>query len=61
MDGHRLEYLKVGSAKAWSVMISVYNTVPGTRYMLVGLSFISKFRITFDFDERRVLFCSRNA
>jgi predicted aspartyl protease len=59
MDVHRLEYLKVGSAKAWSVMIAVYNAVPRTRYMLVGLSFVGKFRTTFDFDEERVLFRSR--
>jgi hypothetical protein len=60
MDVHQLDYLRVGSAKAWSVMIAVYNTVPKSRYMLVGLSFISKFRTTFDFDEKRVLFRSRN-
>ena len=61
MDVHQLEYLKVGSARAWSVMVAVYNAVPRTRFMLVGLSFISKFRTTFDFDEKRVLFRSRNS
>ena len=59
MDVHRLEYLKVGSAKAWSVMIGVHNTIPNSRYMLVGLSFMSRFRTTFDFKEGRVLFRSR--
>lgn len=59
MDVHRLEYVRVGSAKAWSVMFAVYNAVPRTRYMLVGLSFIGKFRTTFDFDEERVVFRSR--
>jgi predicted aspartyl protease len=59
MDVHRLHYLRVGSAKAWSVTIAVYNAVPGARYILVGLSFMRQFRTTFDFDERRVLFRAR--
>jgi len=61
MDLHRLEYLRVGSAKAYSVMFAVHNTVPRARYMLVGLSFIRKFTTTVDFDDNRVLFRSRAA
>jgi hypothetical protein len=42
-------------------MFAVYNTIPGTRWMIVGLSFIRKFTTTVDFDEGRVLFRSREA
>ena len=62
MDIHRLEYVKVGSAKVYSVFFGAHNTFPNSRMMLVGLSFMGKFATTtFDFDERRVLFRSRNA
>lgn len=61
MDLHRLEHLKVGSAKAYRVSFGVYNAVPGSRYILVGLSFVKQFRTTLDFDEGRVLFRSREA
>lgn len=59
MDLHRIEYLRVGSAKAYRVVFAVHNTIPGTRWMIVGLSFIRKFTTTVDFDENRVLFRSR--
>jgi predicted aspartyl protease len=59
MDVHRLESLRAGSAKAWNVMFAVYDAIPRARNMLVGLSFISKFRTTFDFDEGSVTFRSR--
>jgi hypothetical protein len=60
MDMHRLEYVKVGSAKAYSVLFGAHDTFPNTRMMLVGLTFINKFTTTtLDFDEKRVLFRSR--
>jgi predicted aspartyl protease len=60
MDIHRLEWVKVGSAKAYSVMFGVQDTFAGagSRKMLVGLSFIRQFRTIFDFKGRRVLFRS---
>ena len=61
MDMHRLEYVKLGTAKAYSVVFGAHDTFPGTRNMLVGLTFIRQFRTTFDFDEKRVLFRSRNS
>jgi len=60
MDIHWLEFLRVGSAEAYRVKFGVYNTVPGTRFIIVGLSFMKQFRTTFDFDESRVVFRSRN-
>lgn len=59
MDMHRLEWVRVGSAKAYSVIFGVHDTFPNSRDMLVGLTFMGKFRsVTFDFDEGRVLFRS---
>lgn len=60
MDMHWLEHLKVGSAKAYRVQFGVYNTVPDARFIIVGLTFMKRFRTTFDFDEGRVLFRARN-
>jgi predicted aspartyl protease len=59
MDIHRLEWVKVGSAKAYDVEIGVANTFAGSLRMLVGLTFIKQFRTTLDFDGRRVIFRSR--
>lgn len=61
MDVHRLEWVRVGSARAFNVKMGVTNTFagPGSRQMLVGLAFISQFRTTFDFDGGRVLFRSK--
>ena len=57
MDMHRLEYVKVGSAKAYGVIFGAHDTFPGSRKMLVGLTFIRQFNtFTFDFDQERVLF-----
>jgi predicted aspartyl protease len=58
MDLHRLHYLRVGSAKAWNVRFGVHTTMQGSRWMIVGLSFMRQFRTTFEFDARRVLFRS---
>jgi predicted aspartyl protease len=60
MDKHRLERVRVGSAMAYDVEIGVQNTFAGSRQMLVGLTFITQFRTTFDFDEGRVLFRARS-
>jgi predicted aspartyl protease len=57
MDMHRLEYMKVGSAKAYNVSSGVYSTFAEPRTTLVGLTFMQKFTtITFDFAEKRVAF-----
>lgn len=59
MDVHRLEWVRVGSAKAYDVKIGVQETFAGSLRMLVGLTFIKQFRTTLDFDRSRVLFRSR--
>lgn len=62
MDIHRLEHVKVGSAKAHGVVFAVGNTFPKSRMMLVGLTFIKHFNTTtFDFDDNRVLFRSKGS
>ena len=61
MDIHRLEWVRVGSAKAFDVRIGVAETVAGSLRMLVGLSFIKQFRTIFDFEGHRVLFRSRTS
>jgi predicted aspartyl protease len=61
IDLHRLEWVRVGSARAFDVKMGVAKTFagPGARQMLVGLTFISRFRTTFDLGDARVLFSSR--
>jgi hypothetical protein len=61
MDMHRLEWVRVGSARAFGVMMGVAESFagPGARKMLVGLTFIRQFRTTFDFTGGRVIFRSR--
>jgi predicted aspartyl protease len=61
IDLHRCEYVRVGTAKAYDVMFGVCNIGAHSRFMLVGLTIITHFRTTFDFDEGLVLFRSRNA
>jgi predicted aspartyl protease len=57
MDMHRLEYMKVGSAKASNVSFGVCSTFAEPRITLVGLTFMQKFKtITFDLAEKRVVF-----
>ncbi len=58
MDVHRLEWVRVGGARAFDVKMGVAKTFagPGARQILVGLTFISQFRTTFDFGEARVVF-----
>lgn len=60
MDLHRLEYLRVGTAQAYSITFGIANTGQ-SRFMLLGLPFIRLFTTTVDFDEGRVLFRSRKA
>jgi predicted aspartyl protease len=61
MDIHRLEWVRVGSARAFDVMMGVAESFagPGSRKMLVGLTFIKQFRTIFDFNGDRVVFRSR--
>jgi hypothetical protein len=61
MDVHRLEWVRVGSARAFDVRMGVANTFAGagSRKILVGLTFIKQFRTIFDFDRGRVVFRSR--
>jgi predicted aspartyl protease len=61
MDIHRLEWVRVGSDKAYDVKMGVQKTFagPGARLMLVGLTFIKQFRTIFDFDGSRVVFRSK--
>jgi len=57
MDIHRLEYMKVGSAKAYRVLFGVYSTFSEPRIALVGHTFMEKFAtITFDLAGKRVVF-----
>jgi len=57
MDIHRLEYMKVGSAKAYRVLFGVYSTFSEPRIALVGHTFMEKFTtITFDLAGKRVVF-----
>jgi predicted aspartyl protease len=57
MDVHRLEYMKVGSAKAYNVPFGVYSTFSEPRITLVGLTFMEKFTtITFDHALLREVF-----
>jgi hypothetical protein len=58
MDGFELDYLQVGSAKAYDVRFGVQSTGQAARFMLVGLTFIRQFTTTFDFENNRVLFDS---
>ena len=62
IDEHRLEVVRVGSARVFGIRMGVARTFegPGARRMLVGLNFIKQFRTTFDFDENRVLFRARD-
>ena len=57
MDMHRLDYMKVGSAKAYGVSFGVYSTFSEPRITLVGLTFIQKFTtLTLDHAGKRVVF-----
>lgn len=57
MDMHRLEDMKVGSAKAYNVVFGVYSTFSEPRITLVGLTFMEKFAtVTLDFAEKHVVF-----
>jgi predicted aspartyl protease len=60
MDIHRLEYVKVGSAKAHSVTFGAFDTFPNSRMPLIGHTFMAKFTtITFDLAGKRVVFRRR--
>ena len=57
IDVHRLEYMKVGSARAHNVLFGVYSTFSELRITLVGMTFMQKFtNVTFDLAGKRVVF-----
>jgi predicted aspartyl protease len=58
---YMLESVQVGSAKVYEVKIGVQETFdgPGARTMLVGQTFIKRFRTIFDFDSDHVIFRPR--
>ena len=57
MDVHRLEYVKVGSAKAYGLLFGAYEAFPDPRMTLVGHTFMERFKtVTFDLAKKRVVF-----
>ena len=62
LDRHLLDYMRVGTARAQRVSFIVAEFGSNFRFfMLLGLSFISKFMLTVNFDENLSLFRSRKA
>ena len=62
LDRHQLEHVKVGTARAHHISFLVAEFGPQFRFsILLGLSFLSKFMVTVNFDENLVLFRSRMA
>lgn len=60
MDRHRVERIRVGTARVHSVPILVDEMGAGFNpVMLLGLAFLQRFNITVDFDRNEVLFRSR--
>lgn len=60
LDRHCLEHVKVGTARVHRVSFLEAEFGSDFRFfMLLGLSFISKFMITVNLDENLVLFRSR--
>ena len=58
-DRHCLEHVKVGTARAHRISFLVDNFGSEFRFfMLLGLSFISKFMMTVNFDNNLILFRS---
>lgn len=54
MDRHRLELIRVGSARVHSVPILVDEMGAGFNpVMLLGLVFLQQFNITVDFERNR--------
>lgn len=62
MDRHRLEYVRVGSARVSRVIFIVGDLGASRRpIMLLGLTFLRSFNITLDLDRNVVLFRARAA
>ena len=60
MDRHRLERIRVGTARVHSVPILVDQMGAGFEpIMLLGLAFLQRFNVTIDFDRNEILFPSR--
>jgi predicted aspartyl protease len=60
MDRHRLERIRVGTARVHGVPILVDQMGAGfSPVMLLGLAFLQKFNITIDFDRNQILFRAR--
>jgi predicted aspartyl protease len=60
LDRHRLEYVRVGTAKAYNVGLLVADLGPTYKFaLLIGLSFIKQFTsTTVNFDTSEVFFRS---
>jgi len=60
LDRHRLDYVKVGTARAYGVSLRVAELGPAYKFaLLIGLSFIKQFTTTtVNFDANQVLFRS---
>jgi clan AA aspartic protease (TIGR02281 family) len=60
MDRHRLERIRVGTARVHGVSILVDQMGAGySPVMLLGLAFLQRFNITIDFDRNQILFRAR--
>ncbi|CAA9464999.1 MAG: hypothetical protein AVDCRST_MAG58-3342 [uncultured Rubrobacteraceae bacterium] len=62
MDRHRLERIRVGTARVHGVPILVDQMGAGFNpVMLLGLAFLQRFNVTVDFDRNEVLFRARKS
>jgi clan AA aspartic protease (TIGR02281 family) len=62
MDRHRLERIRVGTARVHGVPILVDQMGAGfSPFMLLGLAFLQKFNVTIDFDRDEILFLTRKS
>ncbi len=62
MDRHRLQRIRVGTARVHSVPILVDQMGAGfSSAMLLGLAFLQRFNVTIDFDRNEILFRTRKS
>ena len=62
MDRHRLERIRVGTARVHGVPILVDQMGAGFNpVMLLGLAFLQRFNVTIDFDRNEILFRTRKS
>jgi predicted aspartyl protease len=60
MDRHRVERIRVGTARVHGVTILVDQMGAGfSPAMLLGLAFLQRFNVTIDFDRNEILFRAR--